>query len=1724
MRNTKTRLFRLRYALLPIGLLVAAVPVLGDTTTSSSLGFSEPELLKVGRPAGSYALSGFDTVNLFNGNLSIHLPLLAVHGRGTAGYTMTLPIYQRWRIDRTTETTPTGTWEWHYAIPDNENYQFGTADRPAYGAGSMRARAIGLANDGEFQDCRNVGRIPSAQKSQVRLTFTGSDGSTVELFDKNSDGAPLQIPVCGVPAQSGPVFVAKDGSGTVFTADAAVDGNWGPGTVERSVTGVLTFRDGTRYRFDGSNVTWIEDRNGNRVSFTYTSAPNYGLQGQRGSGVSTVTDGMGRVITVTYGTNANPCDQINFTGQSGTPRAIKICFANLGSRLASGMTPASDYVLASPPVLFADSGVTDSGTYDQMEVSEVVLPNAQEYNFYYNRYGEVARVVLPTGGHFDYLHSCVGGCGGDGPVYRRLVERQVYANGTALEGKTSYSLQEAMDAAACATPPPIGTFASITCVTETHLDGLGASMGAVRHIFKGSAESSVYQYFGGIQMPCSPWDEGKEIKTESQTAAGTTQRIETTVWVQRASYSWWTANWYYVPSVVQMANDPRVDHVDVALDDNSTSRKAFNYDDYNNQTQVLEYDYGSGAPGAVLRETDTAYYYQAYPAYETAYLVSLPQVVTVKDGTGNTQSQTTYGYDEGSLASCPGASQLSSIVTVRGNQTSVTRSLKYPGETDSTVVDNFTYDAAGNIRSHTDGRGKQTTLTYASAYNYGFPNSTANALGQTTTFTWDTGIGSVISITDANSAVTQAGYNDLLDRLKSVTHPDGGSSTYDYSDASNTITTTSNLTTGGDTNCAANLNMVSYVIYDGLGRKSRQIDATGVTVETQYDGMGRPYKISNPGSTSYWTTTSYDALGRGVQVQLPDSSKVYTWYTGNAAIVKDQAGKWRRTESDALDRVTKVIEDPIASLVPPGGTTPLVNPPSGSTAKNLITTYTYTPLGLHTVDQQGQGRTFAYDSLSRLKQADNPESGTPKYSYDHNGNVTTRTDARQVITTMTYDALNRLIQKAYSSGAAPTVSLCYDGNTTATSGDASPTTVTCAAATALSGANALGHLTWESNGNSSTSYTQFDAMGRVLASTQKTGTVEYPFHYSYNVGGSLEVQTLPSERKVQTCYDQGGRVAQVQNGTGTSAPSYASGLQYTPHGAISQMTLGNNLVENWTYSADRLQPSAMTATAVTGGTTFLSLGYDYCYPSAAGCATNNGNLGKQTIGRSSGSWTQTYGYDVLNRLASASETGSGSWSEGYVYDDYGNRALCVAASGGAQTCSPARQGLPDLTGETPATSDTTVGNWYLSNNRVNVWGYDAAGSILSITTPARSFTYDGEGRQVSATAAGLTNTYTYDGEGRRVTKTAWGQTTVYVYDAMGQLAAEYGGAGTDAGTHYLTADTLGSTRLETSGTAQTGPSVVRNYDYLPFGQEIGAGTAGRDATFSAGYYPSAATGQSDRFTGKPRDAETGLDYFGARYFSGAQGRFTSPDAPFADQHPEDPQSWNMYAYVRNNPLKNTDPNGRDCQNGVVACGNYILGGVGAVVNAFSSGIINFPNRTLDAVLSLTPTNFRFGDAVPDAFTPTNEDQRQGVQAANAVMLVSPLAEAGATALVEAVGMGARVEAGAAATVPTSIPAGPSARPTAAQQRAINEMGDAHGCNTCGATTPGTASGNWVGDHQPPTALNPAGGSQVYQPQCLQCSRQQGGQVAATANAARRAAQDAARRAAEEARKRQEQQP
>jgi len=106
-------------------------------------------------------------------------------------------------------------------------------------------------------------------------------------------------------------------------------------------------------------------------------------------------------------------------------------------------------------------------------------------------------------------------------------------------------------------------------------------------------------------------------------------------------------------------------------------------------------------------------------------------------------------------------------------------------------------------------------------------------------------------------------------------------------------------------------------------------------------------------------------------------------------------------------------------------------------------------------------------------------------------------------------------------------------------------------------------------------------------------------------------------------------------------------------------------------------------------------------------------------------------------------------------------------------------------------------------------------------------------------------------------------------------------------------------------TDQSGNPVAR-HDYLPFGVEILSGYAGRPGQWGT------TDNVSAKFTGQERDTETGLDFFQARYHGSAQARFLSPD-PLGNfvASAADPQSWNMYAYARNNPLTLVDPTGLD---------------------------------------------------------------------------------------------------------------------------------------------------------------------------------------------------------------------
>ena len=361
-----------------------------------------------------------------------------------------------------------------------------------------------------------------------------------------------------------------------------------------------------------------------------------------------------------------------------------------------------------------------------------------------------------------------------------------------------------------------------------------------------------------------------------------------------------------------------------------------------------------------------------------------------------------------------------------------------------------------------------------------------------------------------------------------------------------------------------------------------------------------------------------------------------------------------------------------------------------------------------------------------------------------------------------------------------------------------------------------------------------------------------------------------------------------------------------------QYALGNGRFEQSCFNS-RLQPKGMrigsiaTTTNCSDTGDLLNLGFTY------GGTNNNGNLLSQVISQPGvGVLTQSYIYDDVNRLQSATEAPT-SWTRGYGYDRYGNRWVSSAND----TLSMA---TPTAQGQFSASTNRLTASF----DGVSLPGtpYDPAGNLTEHPFVGK-MVYDGENKQRFFCPAAVSTCdqttaaaeYEYDDDGNRVKKVEGSATTVFVYDAFGNLAAEYATApdpNLTAGTFYRTLDHLGSTRLVTDAAG----AVVTRRDFFPFGEEIDASASfgNRQLQLDGGSSPTynQPLGIHQKFTGKERDGESGLDYFLARYYSAPMGRFTSPDETLLDQQPNSPQSWNLYPYVRNNPLRFFDPTGATC--------------------------------------------------------------------------------------------------------------------------------------------------------------------------------------------------------------------
>jgi YD repeat-containing protein len=399
-------------------------------------------------------------------------------------------------------------------------------------------------------------------------------------------------------------------------------------------------------------------------------------------------------------------------------------------------------------------------------------------------------------------------------------------------------------------------------------------------------------------------------------------------------------------------------------------------------------------------------------------------------------------------------------------------------------------------------------------------------------------------------------------------------------------------------------------------------------------------------------------------------------------------------------------------------------------------------------------RTFTYDLLSRLLTASNPESGTITYSYDANGNLTSKTSpapnqtgSATVTVAYCYDALNRPTSRAYTTSSAcpqtsPVATYLYDQSTynglTITNGIGRRTGMTD-----LAGAEA-----WS-----------YDSMGRILTDSRTTNGVNHTFPYTYNLDGSIKTINYGN-------YNGSETVSFVQGGAGralseTGVQNWVSSAHYAPSGGLCSLsTWGDNGVENISFN-NRFQPVHIHETHTPCGgnsapppcqpPTWAAGWVDLTYSYTDANGHNNGNVFSITD-HTVGAKSQNFTYDSLNRLATAQTTGTHAsdpnlcWAETYNYDPWAN----LLELGANTLTQSAYIGCSQESGFDYSNSVNT-------KNQISFTGftYDAAGNLM--TPPGLgTVTFNAENQLVSA--AGVT--YTYDGDGKRVMKFSG---TIYWY-------------------------------------------------------------------------------------------------------------------------------------------------------------------------------------------------------------------------------------------------------------------------------------------------------------------------------------------------------------------------
>ncbi|HBU13150.1 MAG TPA: hypothetical protein DEB31_10680, partial [Clostridiales bacterium] len=796
----------------------------------------------------------------------------------------------------------------------------------------------------------------------------------------------------------------------------------------------------------------------------------------------------------------------------------------------------------------------------------------------------------------------------------------------------------------------------------------------------------------------------------------------------------------------------------------------------------------------------------------------------------------------------------------------------------------FAYDTSGNQTSATltfrDRSGTYHNRTNTTQYDTSkrYPTRTTNALGQSQTATYHSGLGAVLTSTDANGIRVQNLY-DGLGRAY-------GSRTYNNYSQKLSETFEGVETTGRQGYERYRIRKLSsgggeaIVYFDELQRSVRGLtrsfsQGAYAQTATTYDSYGRIIQATAPsGSAMATTTIAYDSLGRNISESIQSGGQVLTTTTGYSAFTNTSiAGRmYSGSKVTSAQSGTGIAARSVTTYTNSQGQTVRV-----TDAANNNTDFVHDVFGNLTqaIGPTGITETMTYDLRGRKLVQQNPDSGYWQYRYNGNGELVEQIDARGYATQSYYDALGRAVERReYGLSimmSAPRVTVwsydAYAGGGSCGAGRLCETRLGTQNRSTVGGALP---------NPEQRQITTYDVSGRVTNTATEINGMRFTQASAYDNNSRVIANAYPSGYITYNTYNSWtGELIEVFSGQ----RSHWRATARNHDGGLTQAYLGNTIAQNYAYDG-----FGRLATAQSG--------YSNRLQNATFTFDALGNLTRRTD--TTASLNESFGYDLLNRLASTPqgavnydaagnitrrENKSYTYQSGthrltnmagrqYQYDANGNVTAIIDAQLGSQTLTYGIHNLPD----TIQKGGTTLS-----------YRYNAANGRISETVVTDS------GATVTWYLGNFEVKHSQDGgiEERHYLNGAEGVIGIHTR-TYGQQTQD-----TPAGsrTRYWIKDHLGSV----AAIADEQGNLVQRYRFDAWGRRT-------QTQINAG-----EIAEERGFTGHEQLVEIGLVHMNGRLYDPETGRMLQADPII--QSPYDGQNYNRYTYVLNNPLSLTDPSG-----------------------------------------------------------------------------------------------------------------------------------------------------------------------------------------------------------------------